>query len=114
MELNMCGLLSHRLDHHSAGLERVHPVSFPGSPVEAAAVANVITNRMPITIQTGRTTAAVPPAAALWHGTFILSNVTKDARWAAIVVTVKSAETVAVLVNASVGTTDGVTFKQSW
>lgn len=69
---------------------------------------------MPVAIQTGRATAAVPPTATASTGTFHFSDVTKDARGAAVIVTVTGAEAVAILVNAWIGTTDGITFGQSW
>lgn len=67
---------------------------------------------MPVTIQAGRTTATVPPTAALRGGAFPFGNVAEDARVAAVVVTVNSAEAGAILVNARIGATDGVAFKQ--
>ena len=41
-----------------------------------------------------------------------MRNVTEDARGAAVVVAVHCAEAEAILVNASIGTADGVTFRQ--
>ena len=79
-------------------------------PVEAWRPADVITCRMPVAVQTGRATAAVPPTAAVWIGTFRFSDVTKDARGAAVIVAIGGAEAVAILVDALIGTTDGITF----
>lgn len=76
--------------------------------------ADVVTRGMPVAIQSGRATAAVPPAATFWKATLGLSNVSKDAWGAAIIVLVDGAEAVAILVDASIGTTDGITYGQSW
>lgn len=89
-------------------------MSFPGFPVETWRPTDVVTRWMPVASQTGRATAAVPPAATFWKATLHFSNVTKDAWGAAVIVTVDSAEAEAILVNASIGTTDGITFEQSW
>lgn len=114
MKLNVGWILSHKLDHHSGGFHGVRCMSFPGLPVQTWCPTNMVTSRMPVTVQTGRATAAVPPTATIWRGTFPLCNVTKDAWGAAVIVTVDGAEAVAILVNAWVGTTDGITFGQSW
>lgn len=65
---------------------------------------------MPVAVQMGGAAAAVPPAATFRKSTVSFHNVAKDARGAAVVVTVDGAEAVAILVNASIGATDGVAF----
>lgn len=67
---------------------------------------------MPVPVQTGRATVAVPPTATVCKGTFPLRNVTEDAWGAAVVVAVHCAEAKAILVIASISTADGVTFRQ--
>lgn len=66
---------------------------------------------MPIAVQTGGTTATEPPGSTFWKAALHFNNVSKQARGAAVIVTVNGAEAEAVLVNAFVGTADGVTLK---
>lgn len=82
--------------------------------MEAWRPTDVVTSRMPVAVQTGRATAAEPPTTTFWRATVHLSNVTKDAWGAAVIVTINGAEAKAILVNAWIGTTDGITFGQSW
>lgn len=72
------------------------------------------TRWMPVTIKTGRAAAAVPPGTTIRKATLAFSYVPKDAWIAAIIVTVAGAEAIAVLVDALIGTSDGITFGQSW
>lgn len=65
---------------------------------------------MPFTIQTGRATAAVPPAATFCKGALRSNDVIKYARGAAVVVAVDGAEAKAVLVVARISPQDGIAF----
>lgn len=66
---------------------------------------------MPIAVETGWTTATEPPGTTFWKAALHFSNVSKQARGTAVIVTVNGAEAEAVLVNAFVGTADGVALK---
>lgn len=68
----------------------------------------MFSRRVPFAVQAGGTAAAEPPASAHVQRALHFSNVTGDARGAAVVVVVDGAEAKAVLVDSWVGTSDGI------
>lgn len=90
-------------------------MGFPGVPVEARRPTDVVARGVPVAVQTGRSASTVPPAtAAFMKAAVVFSDVTEDARGAAVVVLVHGAEAKAVLVDALVSATDGVTCGHRW
>lgn len=78
--------------------------------METRSPADVFSRRVPVTVETGRAAPAEPPTASFRKGALCFSNVSEEARGAAVIVAVDGAEAVAVLVNTLIGSTDGVTF----
>lgn len=98
------------LDHHACGLGGVGGGAIPSPPMEARGPAHIVVSRVPITVETGGATAAVPPAATpLRPAAVILRDIPENARGAAVIVPITGAEAVAVLVDAFIGPTDGIT-----
>lgn len=115
LDVGCLPLLSHRLDHHPGGLEGIRRVGFPRVPVEARRPTDVVARGVPVAVQTGRAASTVPPAAAAFSkAAVVFSDVTEDARGAVVVVLVHGAEAEAVLVDALVSSTDGVTCGHRW
>ena len=107
-------MASHRLDHHAAGSGRVWSRSFPGLPVEAGGPADVFAGGVPVSVQAGRATATVPPpSSSLREAARVLGDVSKNAGRAAVVVLVGCAEAKAILVNAGIFPTDGITYGET-
>lgn len=90
-------------------------MGFPGVPVEARRPTDVVARGVPVAVQVGRSASTVPPAAAaLMKAAVVFRDVAEDAGSAAVVVLVHGAEAEAVLVDALVSATDGVTCGHRW
>lgn len=83
--------------------------------MEARRPTDVVARGVPVAVQTGRSASTVPPAAAaLVRAAVVFGDVAEDTGGAAVVVLVHGAEAEAVLVDALVSATDGVTCGRRW
>lgn len=82
--------------------------------MEAGGPADLFAGGVPVSVQAGRATATVPPpSSSLREAARVLGDVAKDAGRAAIIVLVGCAEAKAILVNAGVFPTDGITYRET-